>query len=294
MKPVKALGGALVALLLLGAVPAEAQFGLKNFSGGAFNADGTPAREAGSHPYVVRSSFEVNTRVDPDLGVVPDEAVKTARFALPPGFTGSLTAIPRCATADFLAVEPTGYNHCSNTSAVGVVRLRLLSVNAKPVPEPVYNLTPPPGVAAKFGFIALNTPITVEVKVNDRQPFNILATAVHTPQTASFFGADLELLGTPADHSHDSLRGNCLDLLNIGPNGELLSEGICDTGADVIPWLTLPRSCTGPQITSYEAVSWQQPDAPPDQGSFTSPGMTGCSKLGFSPGITTKPTATSA
>jgi hypothetical protein len=285
----KALG-LLFALLLLGAAPAQAEFGLKTFSGGAFNEDGSPAREAGSHPYVVRSSFEVNTKIDPVLGKVPDGAVKTARFELPPGFIGSRTAVPRCATADFLVVEESGYNHCPDTTAIGTVRLE---ITGKPGAEPVYNLVPPPGVAAKFGFIAANTPTTVEVGIKDRQPFNLVASAVNIPQTINFYGADLEIWGIPADPSHDPFRGRCL-VLGTGPEGELLSNGICATGAAEVPFLTQPRSCTGPLVTSYEAISWQEPDAPPVKGSFTSPGMTGCSKLGFSPLISAKPSAASA
>ena len=224
------------------------------------------------------------------LGEIPEGAVKTTRFQLPAGFVGSTTAVPRCATADFVVVEASGYNHCPNATAIGALRIR---ISSKFAGEPVYNLVPPPGVAAKFGFIVANTPITVEASINDEQPFNIVASTVNIPQTAAFYAADLEIWGTPADHSHDPFRGHCLRL-DTGPAEELLSEGICDTGAAEVPFLTLPRSCTGPQVTSFEAISWQEPDSTPVRGSFESPALTGCSKLRFSPAITAKPTSASA
>jgi hypothetical protein len=56
----------------------------------------------------------------------------------------------------------------------------------------------------------------------------------------------------------------------------------------------MPRSCNGPLVTSYEAISWQEPNAEPDKGSASSAGMTGCSKLGFNPRTESEPTTTTA
>ncbi len=281
---------ALAALSL--AAPAQGEFGLTNFRAGFFNEDGSPATQAGSHPFVSVTAFDVNTRIDPELGEVPDEAVKSVRFYQPPGFIGSRTAVPTCATADFLAIDEGGRTKCANTTVIGTTRLRIIDPN-EGFNEPVYNLVPSPGVAVKIGLIAFNTPVTVEVGVTDKQPFNLLGSSVNTSQTVDFFGAELQLWGVPADHAHDPLRGTCLDI-TAGPNGEARSLGNCDTGAPEVPFLTLPRSCTGPLTTSYEAVSWQNPGAAPDKGSFQAPGMTGCSKLGFGPKITSEPTTTSA
>jgi len=281
-----------IAVLMLLPSAAQADFGLTNFRGGFFNEDGSPATQAGSHPFLALTAFDVDTRVDPDLGEVPDEAVKTARFYQPAGFIGSRTAVRTCPTADFIKVEVSGYNDCANATVIGIARLQLIDPNGG-INEPVYNLPPPPGVAAKLGFIALNTPVTVEVGVSDHQPFNLVASSVNIAQSVDFYGAELGLWGAPADHAHDPFRGTCLSR-DPGPNSEARSLGTCNTGAPEVPFLTLPRSCTGPLTTSYEAVSWQHPGAAPDEGSFQSPGMTGCSKLGFSPRITAKPTAETA
>lgn len=285
---------AALTLCAIAATPAHAAFGLTEFKSEFLDANGNPEIEAGAHPYAVKTSFRVQTKIDPELGEIPDGAVKTAHFPQPAGFIGSRTSVPSCSSADFLAVDENGYNDCPDATAVGVVQVFLTASEDPTFSEPVYNLDPPPGVAAKLGFIAFNTPTTIEVGLNDKQPYNLLASTVNIPQTSSFYGAELELWGTPADHSHDALRGSCLVLGAPGPDGEPASRGICDTGAEEVPWLTMPRSCTGPLLSTYEAVSWQSPNAEPDRGSFAAPGMTGCSQLGLSPSITSKPTASGA
>jgi hypothetical protein len=50
-----------VALLVAIAAPAaQAEFGFKHFDVEYTNEDGTPATQAGSHPYAVTASFELN------------------------------------------------------------------------------------------------------------------------------------------------------------------------------------------------------------------------------------------
>jgi hypothetical protein len=286
------LAASLAAMAVL-APAAQAEFGLTDFESGFFDKDGQPEREAGAHPYEMRTSFQLKTRVDPDLGVVPAASVKIARFYQPAGFIGSRTAVPTCATADFLDVKETGYNHCPDATAVGIVLLKLTPED-RPLPEPVYNLPAPPGVAVKLGFIAFNTPTTVEVGINQAQPYNVIGSTVNIPQTANVYGAELRLWGIPADHAHDPLRGNCLRLVALDVGQEPVSLGNCDTGAAEVPWLTLPRSCTGPLLSTYEAVSWQSPNAKPDEGIAEAPGMTGCSKLNLAADLKAKPTAATA
>jgi hypothetical protein len=294
--PVKVLGAAL-ALALWAAAPAQAEFGLKEFSAGFFNEDGSPARQAGSHPFEVSTSFNVNTK--PGFAEeVPDGDAKELRFQLPPGLVGSTTAVPRCATADFLTVAEDGYPACPDASAVGTTQAQILHLGRN-LSEPVYNLVPPPGVAAKLGFIAFNIPTTIEIGLSQEPPTNVIAGVLNVPQVVEFYGAGLQVWGVPADHRHDPFRGRCLALVNVDHYGEVVSRGTCeagaeDTGAEEAPFLTMPRSCSGPLAFSYEATSWQQPDALPDTGSVEAPGMTGCSRLGFSPQATASPTASSA
>jgi hypothetical protein len=288
----KALGATL-ALVLFAATPANAAFGLKDFSLTFDNEDDSAARLAGSHPYGATTSFRVNTKTDPAFSKeIPDGDVKSVRFHFPPGFIGSTTAVPRCATADFLTVDENGYPACADSTALGEARISVLEASSS-LGEPMYNLVPPPGVAVKLGFIAFNIPITVEVGINEEAPNNVIASQVNTPQVVEFYGGSFRVWGVPAAHSHDSLRGRCLSH-PLGEDGKPASAGICNTSAAEVPFLTLPRSCTGPLSSSYEAVSWQEPNAKPDEGSYEAPGMIGCSNLSLLPQVSVKPTATQA
>jgi len=299
-KLAKTLGTALAALLLVTA-PARAAFGLNGFEARFLNEDGSAATQAGSHPFAITTSLGVNTRTDPRFvsevnpeGRIPDGEVKDLHFSLPPGLIGSRTAVPRCSTADFLALKDF-LPSCPDETAIGVVRAVVLNPEGllnpeAEVAEPVYNLVPPPGVAAKIGFAVALIPVTIEIGIDGESPNNLTAAVVNVPQAAEFYASTLELWGVPAAHVHDPFRGHCLHL-TPGPEGELLSEGICDTGALEVPFLTLPRSCTGSLKTSYEADSWQGGQ---DAGFFEAPGMVGCSKLGFSPEPTSTPTTSSA
>ncbi|MET0307019.1 MAG: hypothetical protein ABW196_12445, partial [Solirubrobacterales bacterium] len=282
----------LVALAI--APAARAEFGFEGFELTFTNEDGSPATQAGSHPFAQSVAFDVKTEIEAGSGEeVPTGDVKALRFVLPPGFTGAPTAVGQCTTADFLTFV-NAYPACSNATAVGATWLRINFADPEAFLAPVYNLVPPPGVAAKIGFYAAQIPITVEIGVNGEAPNNIEAGLLNIPQVIRFYGSETQLWGIPADHAHDPYRGKCLDVGYVDGFGELASQGICDTGAEEEAFLTLPRSCTGPLTSSYEAVSWQEPNAAPDKGSFQAPGMAGCSKLGFSPTIASKATTSQA
>ncbi|HEX3041708.1 MAG TPA: hypothetical protein VHP56_06425 [Solirubrobacterales bacterium] len=281
------------AVALVAAIPAQAEFGISEFSNTFTNEDGSAATQAGSHPFAATNFIEVNTKIDPESGEeVPDDMVRTLRVALPAGFIGSRTAVPTCTTADFLAINIANngstYPSCPDSTAVGLTRVGVIKPDLV-YSEPVYNLVPPPGVAAKIGFIVNGgIPVTVDVGVNGEPPNNLAAAAINILQATNLFSSELTLWGIPAAHSHDPFRGSCLGL------GLEESLGTCDTGAAEVPFLTLPRSCDGPLVTGYEAVSWEEPNAKPASGSFEGPAMTGCSRLGFGPLITARPTSLAA
>jgi hypothetical protein len=272
---------------------ARAEFGVKDFSFGFINEDGSPATQAGSHPFAQSITLDVNTKINESSKEVPDGAVKSLHFDFPPGFIGAPNAVPRCTTADFLTVDNQGYTACPNATAIGVSWNRIPNPEGGFV-EPVYNLVPPPGIAAKLGFVVFGISITVEVGLSGETPNNVEGGVLNIPQVSNFYGNSTQLWGVPADHAHDPFRARCLETSFTTSYGEQSSNGVCNTGAEEVPFITTPRSCTGPLTASYEALSWQEPDAAPNKGSAQAPGMTGCSKLGFSPTIESKPTTSQA
>ncbi|HWM64167.1 MAG TPA: hypothetical protein VNP96_09305 [Solirubrobacterales bacterium] len=283
-----ALASMAMALCAL-APTASADFGLESFDVTFTNANGTPVTQAGAHPFAMTTTFSVNTRPDPTLGEIPDEAFRNFDFAQIEGLIGNPTAVPACTTLEFIdhvGIKPS----CADSSVVGIVEVQIVSLEDDPVSAPVYNLVPPPGVAAKLGFWAINTPVTIEVGVNETHPFNIIGRGRNIPQTVPFYSSVFTLWGNPADPAHDIDRGLCVSA----------GDAKCPAGIAIKPFLTVPRSCEGPLETTYEISSWLNPPGldsgfvlTHDQGG-TPQGFLGCGKLGFSPEIEAQPTSQSA
>jgi hypothetical protein len=283
-----------------------ASFGFSNLDLTFTNADGTPQTQAGSHPFAVTNTLNFNTLFDPSRGYeVPDELAKDIKVELPPGLVGNPADIPHCSNADFLKILPGGANNCPDSTAVGTIQLKLGNPGPTYITPPVYNLPTPPGVAQKFGFIVFIVPITIEFTVNPEPPYNVIAWVNKTNETLPFYSSKLEVWGNPGDPRHDPYRGHC-DSIGTGFQpvpGVGNSQGeTCPTNTPEVPFLTVPRACSGPLTTTYEANSWQTPGVFAKGSSITHDnstppnpqGMTGCSKLNFKPSIASQPTTKAA
>jgi len=304
--------GALALLALALASPAAAQFGWKDLDVTFQDAKGNPQTQAGSHPFEMKTTLGVNTLVvpggaiDPKTnkpvdGEVPDGELRDLTVAQIPGFIGDQTAIAQCTAAEF-AKRTEGYAACPDDSAVGIAAIKG-EFSVFPAGEevflhlPIYNLVPPPGVAAQFGFVAANVPVTFDVVLSESFPYNLVVKLRNIPQALLFYSSTVTLWGTPANEAHDSLRGTCVGS-PVEPTPEPISKGSCPSDATERPLLTLPRSCQGPLETTFEALSWK------DQSAFGTAtthddtdaplGMTGCGLLGFSPQIKAAPTVSQA
>ena len=302
-----ALSAALLSLVFLTA-SAKGEFGLEEFDvaftgppppGSTVGALGQPVTQAGAHPFQMVTSLTFDHKLNGGGGVTLDEAVKDLLADQVEGFVGALTAVPKCSDADFLTMVE-AHNlpvpACPVASALGVSGVQLaskigvagLSYGA------IYNLEPPPGVAAKVGFWIFGLPVPIELGVKPGPPYNVTGGIANVSQALEVIASKLVLWGTPADHAHDPLRGNCLNLLTGGSFGE------CEAGTSDIAFLTLPRACRGPLATAYRTDSWLHPGAFVEGSVLTHDeagnpqGMTGCGKLGFSPTISTEVTSTSA
>jgi hypothetical protein len=286
---------ALAAALLLALLPggAQAAFGFQEFDVTFTEADGSTVVRAGSHPFAMTTTFEVNTvpHPNPELGEVPDEPIKDFSFTQIEGLVGNPTAVPTCTTLQFLFRED-GLNggECPDSSAVGITHNQVISLSEPEFPAAVYNLDPPPGVAAKLGFWAANVPVTVEVGVSETYPYNIVGNGRNIPQPVAFYGSEFVLWGNPADPAHDDERGACA----TGGTTD------CSANIPVEPFLTVPRACRGPLETRYEVRSWLNPDKPVFGSELTHDeagnpqGFLFCEDLGFSPEIAAQPTAVAA
>jgi hypothetical protein len=270
-------------------VSAHAAFGLKNAEVKFSKVGGAPTTEAGAHPYSMTTKIDLNTVVDPDLGEIPDGVLKAIEVDLPAGMAGDPTAVPRCLDAVFVLIPENSYSACPDETAVGVVLLRL-GPGEGGEPFPVFNLEPSPGFAARFGFIGFGVPVTIDIGVRDRAPYNVYASLNGVPQAVAFHGSDLTIWGNPADPSHDAERGGCLELTTGPP-----VRTDCEVDIPEKPLLTLPRSCRGPLVSTFKAEAWE--DLGPDSRvtkSTSSPKLDGCDSLGFEPKINAAPTSDQA
>ncbi len=268
---------------------ASAIFGLNNFNFVVEDKDGNPIPnpQAGSHPFAVTTSFGLNY-TGMGNNAKPDGEARDIAVELPAGFAGSPTATPTCPRAVFLRLDrETGFPSCPDSTAVGILRAEVFAPHegneGVPAPRAVFNLAHAKGTAAQLGFLVAEAPVILDFEVNPDAPNNVIATTRYTSRTAKLFGAEITIWGVPANPAHDDERGKCAEILLTGCTAEGVPEK---------PFITLPRSCQGPLLTTYSALSWQGVE---ESGAAATPFETsGCDELGFDPEIGSQPTVNSA
>jgi hypothetical protein len=302
---------ALLAVLvfsLVSAAPAMASFGFKtlglsvNEAGSAPDVLGPPAVRAGSHPFSMTAGFTLNDTTNSLDEPTPAGNPKTIETFLPAGLVGDPNATPKCTPQQLSTPTAEGLPSCPNDSAVGVVALEVGAGSESRLTyfPAVFNMVPPAGVTAQFGFSFLGLlPIVFSATAEPGGPqseggYVLKATFEGVSQALVLYGAKLTLWGVPADPRHDLERGEC-----AGPPGRAPRE--CKSDAPLKPLLTLPTSCGGPLSMTFRAVSWQEPNSAPIEGeaidrngSGNPVSMTGCDRLDFSPSLTIRPESEAA
>ncbi|MGC1852541.1 MAG: hypothetical protein WA687_08900 [Solirubrobacterales bacterium] len=247
--------------------------------GAAPGAVGPPEVQAGSHPYQVKVAFAF-TRTTNSIGEpIPAGSAKNLQIDLPPGLIGSLVEIPQCPPEVFQGTALFD-QACPGATQVGTLALDA-SIN---LTLPVFNLEPPPGIAARLGVFAVVAPVAMGVSVRTGGDYGLTMALRNLPQFLPVFGGSLSLWGVPADARHDSLRGSCLAF-----TGE--STGACPSTVPRKPFLTLPGSCGEPPRATLRLESWEQPGkfevrtAEPRDTEGNALGFLGCNRLDFRPSM---------
>ena len=277
--------------------PEPSSFGLQTLDGWFSSANGLLDTQAGSHPYSLTVAFFLNNEntqlpgepiINKPVGEMRDVVVN-----VPPGLVGNPQAVPRCTRAQFNVEE------CPLDTQVGVDRtMPFHGPSAGAITEgygtvntvqlSVYNLVPPPGVPAQFGFTLFNAGARLDAHIRSGSDYGISEHIKNIPQLQLSYNS-ITLWGMPADPSHDYQR--CT----------LRYCGSADL--EPVPFLTLPTSCTGPQLYSGFADSWIQQGfgSGMNELSFlshgnsgTPEGLTGCDHLSFQPSIAVSPDTSSA
>jgi hypothetical protein len=266
--------------------------------------------QAGSHPFQLTTTLELNTQTIPivseqaDREVEPVTLAKDLRFNLPPGLIGNPTPLPKCSIKTFTFSGSGGSTaKCPDDTVVGVATVAFtgtfgLHVQHAPteISTPLYSLEPAVGEPAKFGFQTPGGPVTLDTSVRTGGDYGVVVTVPNITELVGFLGSQVTFWGVPGDPRHASSRGlKCLDEFN-GAVEPIQWELQCPVQGKPQPFLIQPTSCTGPLHTSLETDPWVSP------GQFTAPkdytfansvgesyGLDACNRLSFEPSISLTP-----
>jgi hypothetical protein len=315
-------------------------FGLDAFDSQVTDEAGSASTQAGGHPYQTSTEIHFNTVRNPHHnelgssfpplwqqeldGPAPVEPPKDIVVDLPRGLIGNPNAegIAQCSAADLAnSVDQEARPLCPVESQVGTAAVWALALNGPGVGHAgLYNMTPPAGVPARFGFQYLGT--TVYLDAHLRPDDGISIVAHNTPEALALAGSTVNFWGVPAAPSHDHERpcpGHTFGGFVV--NSEITGVAFCPTSAPQTALLRNPTSCTpaGQGLEwSAEMDSWLHPGLldgdgrpvtsdpawavssfqshaapgyplPPDQ--WGGPvGIDGCDEVPFTPHITVQPT----
>jgi len=293
-----------------------APFGVYGFKAHSTGVNGEEFTVAGGHPYAATTSFGINTRsvLNPGKGEGGEEEIftsdnlKDSSVELPEGFIGNPTAlrnsageVTRCGQAEFvegLQEGPgKGAGGCKSSAQVGIALLYTGTlVGHSGERQPVYDLVPPPGVAAEFGLYAgtAKVPIRLDahvLRIGGKYQVTLLSPDVN--QALDVNGIWLSLWGTVGDESHNAER----DRPNHHERGEAWT-------GEVRPFLTNPTDCLtqseAPPVTIMRYDSWENPAPEEEAGALfsasqwletraTASAVSGCQALEFKPRIAYAP-----
>jgi hypothetical protein len=276
-----------------------AGFGVEQVEVVPTNEDGSPDTQAGSHPFQLTSTLDLNTSVpsaNPSMGPEPTGHAKDLHFELPPGLVGNPTAVAQCTMQQFSTRNELA-NGCPEDTAIGVA-VTGVSAGGREGPHeqwtvPVFNLVPAVGEPARFGYEIVGIPIILDTSVRTGGDYGVTVSVNNILESVAFFYSQVTFWGVPDDPRHNTARGwNCLF-------GGFFGHGSCSTphNGTRLPFLTLPTSCTGStgMKTTVHADSWAAPGES-ELGEYTFQeadgsllGLSGCNRLDFQPKITVAP-----
>jgi hypothetical protein len=266
--------------------------GLNGASAVLNEPDGSPASQAGSHPYQLTVDLGFPSRRLPgglgEGGVTGvSGGLRDLTTDLPRGLIVDPAASPVLCTEDELESHK-----CPDASSVGVVAV-LTTGGGTPQPSqsPLFNMVPPAGVPAALGFDAAALGIFVHLKgeVRSDGDFGLSATTndILSRGFNPVLAAQAELWGDPSDPSHDRMRGAC---------GESLGPSDCPVPPAKRAFLTLPGECSDSLSIGARADSWEEPTnvktgkGPITDASGNPSGVDGCNQVEFEPTIEAQPT----
>jgi hypothetical protein len=330
LRVISGLAASACLLLAVASAPsARADFGIKAFDQQIIaDPAGDPYIQAGGHPYEIKTDLYFNSHID--LGLqehfhqpveMPDVDVKDADVKLSPGLVGNPTAVGQCSEALLTGLGQSGNGSrpaCPLSSVVGTVHLetpwRYFVFSGGLDVVPLFNMVPPPGSPAKFGFNIAGVPITMTANVRNGGDYGVTIGSANIPIAIPIDGIDVTFWGTPADPRHDSQRCDVFHYEQQsdgseacgGPLGSI--EGPNASPVPPAAFLRMPVTCTAAATGLFSELSvdsWAQPGTFLTRGLFShyapffpagesewgaQVGVSGCSAVPFKPTVTVQPT----
>ncbi len=273
--------------------PEPTRFGIERFSAKAEEEGGEPATHAGSHPFQLTTTVQLNAgRLSPGprrtASIEQPALPRNLRFPLPAGLVGNTKGMPQCAMDTFLTSFE-AINLCPDSSAVGISAVTIIEKShfgLVRLAVPVFNLPPAHGEPARFGFMVVGTPVVIDTAVDPDNQYRIEALVRNASQAAEFLSSTVTLWGNPSDSRHDSSRGwRCAYFLPVGPC-------VRPPNLDENAFLRQPVSCTTPLDFHVEMEPWNVPlGSVVATSSSTSDRLSGCNQVPFDPTVSSSPTS---
>ncbi|HEY5342206.1 MAG TPA: hypothetical protein VIJ66_00910 [Solirubrobacteraceae bacterium] len=283
-------------------------FGVERYGLTPENEDGSLDTQAGSHPFQLTTTFNLNETLEPRIegssGLLVYEPWAPAlernlNFRLPPGLLGDANVntaednpVGQCPGGE-LAGEG-----CRGGTAVGVVVVTFndpaAPIDFKTLAVPLFNLVPAPGEPARFGFAVVGVPVILTTSVRTGEGYGVTVSVHNNSEAVQLLASTVTFWGVPGSPAHDNARG-----------WECLGGGTWVTGhvpsrpcepkdpTHPEPFLTLPTSC-GPLTSAVEGEAWNTSPLVGPLGELSIAGespvtLTGCKELPFEPTVTVKP-----
>jgi hypothetical protein len=265
--------------------------GFSSFDAWFSNADGSVDTQAGSHPYEFTLNFSTNTVANGGPKAEPVGEPRNFEFRFPPGIVGNPNVVPECPRAQFdEGVEGKG---CPASTRIGNDVVEATTFTAQ---LPVYNLVPPAGLAAQFGFDIKGVPTFLDAKVRSGGDYGITEHVFDVPKRHILFNT-ITIWGNPSEAGLDPQR----ESNNPDCVPDIVRGGCVYTGTQA-PFLTMPTSCGKPQPVLAEMIgTWQDEEArahaevEPHNSEGAEVGITGCERLvHYNPTAAIAPDTTSA
>jgi uncharacterized repeat protein (TIGR01451 family) len=295
-----------------GATPAA--FGLVpgSYEADAFDAEypvDARSRQAGDHPFEQRVNLDFNQRTgisdeDGTRFITSNGLIKDVDVTLPRGLIGNPEALPKCDPATFAEVGTSGDSTaCPSDTQVGYLRVWFKSgprnngrgafaLNALSRVA-IYNLEPPKGQAADFGFNAGGyVQGHIYGNVDPAQNYAIKTLTPNISSAVTVTGTEVTFWGVPADPAHDKFRF----YPTVQPGN--IAIGAPWGSAPIRPFFTNPMDCGFDNGGARIRVdSYNHPDQfTPVQEDSHPLNVSGCEdeRFRFKPQIAMQPTSKAA